>query len=419
MNEMLMHVALGVEIISIVICIHHIYGKKITCKPSTIMLMFEILAALEIINYLHLSGIISLGSYIFLFVYCIYEFKSSVTEALISFILCMIVLSSIQFICFFCANIIDKEYLRNVVGNILSCIVLYAIIPTDKLHQLQKCICSKCDFVNGILAFMGMIIAFMLLQGKVRYKIQTEYFLFAVPAIILLLYMIVRWSKAQAEVNKMKEEMRQVKKSTEIYGDFLKKVRLRQHEFKNHMAAIFSTHYTCKSYEKLVTAQNEYCGRLMQENQFNSLLWIGDSVLAGYVYEKFLEAKADGIEVRYKAAVRLEKMSIPSYELIEMLGILLDNAREAAKGYDEKCMALEISEMDEEYCFTVRNRFSYVSYADMTEWFQYGKSGKGKDRGLGLYHLKCMCEEYECKLACRNEEDQEGNWIVFSLHIRK
>ena len=35
-------------------------------------------------------------------------------------------------------------------------------------------------------------------------------------------------------------------------------VRKRQHEFKNQLNALYSTHYTCATYEELVAAQKKY-----------------------------------------------------------------------------------------------------------------------------------------------------------------
>ena len=69
------------------------------------------------------------------------------------------------------------------------------------------------------------------------------------------------------------------------YEELIKTIRLRQHEYKNHLAAILATHYTYKSYDKLVKAQAKYCDRLVQENKFTSLLILGDVVLVGFLHE--------------------------------------------------------------------------------------------------------------------------------------
>ena len=100
-----------------------------------------------------------------------------------------------------------------------------------------------------------------------------------------------------------------------------------------------------------------------------------------------------------------------------MLGILFDNAVEALKGSSEKVISFEVYELSDGYEFTVKNPFRYASYDEISQWFQLEKSEKGVGRGLGLYHLKRLCEEWKCDIVCRNEEIEQSNWIVFTLKM--
>ncbi len=209
-----------------------------------------------------------------------------------------------------------------------------------------------------------------------------------------------------------------IEENAEDYEELLAKVRLRQHEFKNHMAAVFSAHYTHKTYEKLVLAQEEYCNKLLDENKYNGLLFLGDKVLTGYLYGKFREIEADDIEIHYKVSAKLNKSYVPIYYVIEMLGILLDNAVEAIKTSNEKVIYFEVCTLEDGYKFSVRNPFPYVSFNEISGWFKYEVSNKDNGRGLGLYHLKCLCEEWKCSLECRNMEIEKNNWIVFVLKFR-
>lgn len=293
------------------------------------------------------------------------------------------------------------------------------IFRKKRLHGLQRSLYNNSKLVFGILSFVSMVIITMLLYGKLFIDVEAQYFVYVIPAIILLLGITMKWCIAQIEIEKKEREFQKVEETTKEYGELLTSVRLRQHEFKNHIAAIFSAHYTYKTYEKLVQAQEEYCAKLMDENKYNSLLLLGDNVLAGYLYGKFQEAEADGIKINYKVSVKIGKCRVPAYHIIEMLGILLDNAMEALKASEEKVISFEVCDVGECYEFSVKNPFRYVSYDEISEWFQMEKSEKGSGRGLGLYHLKCLCEEWKCDIGCRNEETEQKNWIVFTLQIRK
>ena len=418
---MLFHIALVSEIWATIICVYCIYGEKFRLDNKTVEVFLGILIILEIVNGNHLNGIFSFLVYVILFVFCIVEFKSSIAETTISLVLCMVIVTSMQSICAIFANMlwIDAEYARNAVSNIMSLVVFILLISTDGLYSLKKSICQYSKFFVILLIFICLIILSILLQGKYFNEVHMQYFVLAIPAIMMLLYSILKWYIAQNEAERMKEKLDEAESNKKNYENLLTKVRLRQHALKNHIEAIFSFHYTYKTYEKLVQVQEDYCNQLLKENKYNDLLLIGDNVLAGYLCGKFREAEDDGIEIDYKIGPEISQCKIPIYYVIEMLGILLDNAMEALKGIEKKSIHFSVCESDDQYEFLIRNPFPYVPFDDIVEWFSLEKSEKGRGRGLGLYHLKCQCEEWNCDIGCRNMEIDKENWIVFSLKIGK
>lgn len=417
---MLIHVVLLTEVLASIICIHCIYDKKVKLDVKTVSAILGILIILGISNFFQLSGIISFLGYVILLMYCKSKFKCSFVEAIIALVLCMIIVTSTQFISFsFFKLVIAEEVVRAVVGNFLILIAFTVFLPKCGIHRLYKGICKRSSFVILIVSFMCLVILAMLLQGKTSFEIQIQYFILVIPAFVLLLYSIMKWYTAHTEVERIQDEFNKTSITTEKYEDLLTMVRLRQHEFKNHLAAIISAHYTYKTYEKLVQAQEEYCKKLLDENRYNDLLLLGDNILVGYLYGKFQEAENDGIEINYKVATKIAKVKVPMYYVIEMLGILFDNAVEALKNSSEKVIIFEICEIENEYEFSIKNSYSYVPYDDIIEWFQLEKSEKGSGRGLGLYHLKCLCEEWNCDIGCKNVEINQKNWIVFTLKIGK
>ena len=130
--------------------------------------------------------------------------------------------------------------------------------------------------------------------------------------------------------------------------------------------------------------------------------------------------EADGIDVNYKVGVQIKNCSVPIYHLIEILGILLDNALEAVKDTTwDKTVYFILAEKENMYQFSVQNRAQYISYSDIERLFQLGWSEKGAGRGIGLYHVKCLCDEYNCDIGCKNIEMNEENWIEFDLGVHK
>ena len=105
---------------------------------------------------------------------------------------------------------------------------------------------------------------------------------------------------------------------------------------------------------------------------------------------------------------------------LEILGIFIDNAIEAQiRTEGEKRIIFKFFEYTNMYLFTIMNPYEHVSYAEIESWFRQNKSTKGKERGLGLFYVKKICEEYNACVLCRNTEYLQENWIEITLEIKK
>lgn len=72
-----------------------------------------------------------------------------------------------------------------------------------------------------------------------------------------------------------------------------------------------------------------------------------------------------------------------------------------------------------EFKIRVKNHGFLFVYIEIEEWFQMGKSQKGSDRGIGLYHLKCLCMELAYDVSCKNITIEDKNWIEFWFKGKK
>lgn len=417
---MLLRIVLLMEVVSMVVSIYRIYGKKFQPKLEVILLISSLVFILEVINEFSLSKVLTVGLYVILLIYCKMIFKESFFKTLISIYLLVVILTIVQFIGLLIVSFFvhDNEYIRAFISNLGILLFSIFVLPKFHVEKLRNSLCSN-NAMLVVLNVTGFVIIFLLLQDKLLKKIQVELFIFAIPMVAAILFLLDKWNRVEIIAFKAEKELENNLNMQEKYADFLKDVRLRQHEFKNHIAAIFSTHYTYKTYENLVQAQKEYCTHLMTENKYNSLLLIGNNVLAGFLYEKFLEIDDDEILLEYKIHATLANISIPIYHVIEMLGILLDNAVEALKGLEDKRIYFEIFENNDNVCFIVRNVYRYVEYAEIEQWFQEGVSSKGIYRGIGLHHVRERCKESESNICCKNISLDDKNWIEFELKIAK
>lgn len=418
---MLTRIAFVVEIIAIIVGLYRIYGRKFRIDISLIVFTLVSLVVQETIALLGINEINTIIFNMVLFVYCKLHFKESLLQTGVGIFFLSILITICQFVCAVvtCVLLPEAEQIRPILINVGVLSFNLWMLPRFKLDILKKNIDLKHRYTILIAGIVGGVIVLLLLQSKVLKWISADLFIFLLPVLITMIFIFIKWNSSQELIHQMECERENELRMQTCYEELLKEVRMRQHAFKNHIAAIFSTHYTYKTYEQLVRAQEEYCNRIREENKYNHLLLISNKLLVGFLYEKFQEIEKDGIHLEYKIATNLENLRIPIYRFIEIIGILIDNAVEALKEVTNKNIVIEIGENEKEYYFLIRNRGNYVSYSQMSEWFEFEYSSKGGGRGIGLHHAKALCEELNCDIVCENVNIKNENWIKFTVLIQK
>ena len=419
---MLYRIAVLWEVFSIVICIHEIYNRRIKLDIKTVGLVLVTVGILEMIRQLNLNNAVSLCTSVLMVLYCTYKFKDNILGAIISTLLMLILIAILQFV-FVLALIragVQDEMCRMLLINIIVSIFNLLLLPKLKIHKLRAIIRRHDKSIFLTFFVILFVICLIIIRVKLQGEINASFYIFAVPLLIVLLWTLSKWGIAQDEKESVQKELLITKSMQEEYDDLLTSVKLREHGFKNHLAAILSIKYTSKSYEELVKGQDKYYGVIREENRYNKLLFLGDSTIAGFLYEKFCQAEDEGIEVTYELKGCFTGSVMPVYHIIEVLGILFDNAIEAQREETEaKRLNFQFEEQDTMFRFRILNPHPYVSYAEIESWFLQNNSKKGKNRGIGLYYAKKLCEEHATNILCRNVESEQENWIEITLEIEK
>lgn len=142
----------------------------------------------------------------------------------------------------------------------------------------------------------------------------------------------------------------------------------------------------------------------------------GSPIIIGFLYSKFMEAERKGCSIEFD--VKIDKMicRIPQYKIVEILGILLDNAIEAVAERESKGIYVKLYEVENAIYIVVKNDSEVFSRQEFVKFIQPGYSTKGKGRGTGLAKLVDMLKEYDCELNIYFEKN-ENTRIVFMVYI--
>ena len=127
-----------------------------------------------------------------------------------------------------------------------------------------------------------------------------------------------------------------------------------------------------------------------------------------------MRAESVGVKVEYDIAFE-GKSDISMYDLIDILGILLDNAIEAVKdsnGLNKiKFQLIEGEQL--EIC--VKNPVEDISNNDIEKFYREGYSTKGDNRGLGLSKIKEYQKKYNYDIFTHLINEVEEKWIEFRI----
>lgn len=142
----------------------------------------------------------------------------------------------------------------------------------------------------------------------------------------------------------------------------------------------------------------EYIGELCRKKNIvlnlnrEALSQIKNGAIAGLLAAKMLKAENSHITFKLVTDGELEHIKMHIIEFCEVLGILLDNAVEAATTSSDKYVKLEISGTDSGWIFHLEN--SVNKKPNIPHMFEKGYTTKPKGSGLGLFILEEILHKY-------------------------
>lgn len=410
-----------IEAMSIIFCLHQLYGEKFILDKDTVCLLAVDMIMMQAIEYFKWSSIWSILIYPIIILYCGKKFGFHIKDICINLGLCVVLIAIVQLIVtFIFCYWFGIRLLSDINYLLASCIVLLMILiifPICKVRKLAVYLKKQERLILTAIGFCIVTMLFWIIIYKELKWLEAYQAIILFICITFILILSGQLGKYKVRAKEIETELRMHKLYASTFEGLIENIRMRQHEFDNHITTIYSLHYTNNSYEELVKAQEEYCQLLLKENHFNKLLAKGNPVIIGFLYGKFLEIEKKGIEITYSINFDEFNINVPIYRIVEVLGNLLDNAIEALdKEKEGKKIYIAIEEESKDFSIVIRNKSTFIDYNEISDFFTKGYSKKGSSRGLGLYNVKKICEEYGMSICCENEEINNENWLCFKIN---
>jgi hypothetical protein len=203
------------------------------------------------------------------------------------------------------------------------------------------------------------------------------------------------------------EELHMYRVYIPVIENLMDEVRSIQHEYDNRIASLQEA-----ARQSGLNGLSNTLSQLTGED-LTGLIKINNKLIAGLLYSKKNKALERGIEFKIIISNYDLTSELMEYEVIEILGILLDNAFETQ--VDNNVVSLEIHEEKGRNMIRVSNKHPYIPTIQLQSFFSKRISSKSKDRGYGLYRLKSICKKHNADLHLENTSIGNENFVVFTV----
>lgn len=411
------------EALSIVFCMHYLYDERFCFDYKTISYIIMDVALMSVIQLFHLERSWSLLIYPIIVFYCGWKFGFNFKTIFVNIILDIAMLCCIQATIMVLFNIlfnIDRVgILESIYVNIVVFVVTICGLRKCNLKKLSDVLQSNEKIIITSLIIVIISTFLFIIYYKQKASFNELYYIVLGISIILVVIVAIDIGKHKIKVREAEAELRLHRLYEASFKNLIDDICAKQHEFDNHINAIYSQHFTCKTYDELVDAQKKYCKEILNENHFNKLLSKGNPVILSFLYSKFLDMEKRGIDVKYKVNIGELDCNVPIYKMVELIGNLINNAIDAVEINQKKKVYIMMVEEKENICIEVSNPNEKVDYKKINDFFKKGYSEKGESRGYGLYNVRKICEEYGIAIMHDNTDKEGINWLKFRLLISK
>ena len=371
----------------IVLLIYMIYlmvNGYIKQKVLKIMLTFVMLVGLYKLIYKQNYERSITGSFWVYIIMILAETIAGIVISIISFVTKIDIL-----------NIINLE--NTIYMNVIIVTLMILIFKTFKKKLLIIMESTEnCKVQSNIIIYVVLLLTatmtinrIHLTNWKLNYDLITNIIIFLVFLGILLFI-----NKQNDRNMKIKAKYIELAEYARLNDDLLEEYRLKSHEVTNQLA-IIKTMYDENSKEI-----NEYLNNLINKNKNHKYNWINEvkyiqlSGLKGLINFKIMEMKALSINLQMNISKEVEKFKFDKFsetekdDLYSIIGVYLDNAKEAAEKSKTKEVIVEIYLQNDNLIIGIGNTFS--GKVDIDKLGDYNYSTKGAMHGVGLYLVKSI-----------------------------
>lgn len=285
------------------------------------------------------------------------------------------------------AEVAQKIVLVNILISAMAVVIAY--LKRQKLKEIINN--SKGDYKVTILFCILIlltisIILFAIPVSKLKFDMT-----FVILMILLILFCVIGFIliKQRIKTTRLLDDYSKLANYSKNNEGLLEEYRENLHETKNQLVLIDSM--VPKKYKDV----HEYIATLLEKNKKKKYYFLNDlkniplNELKGFMNFKIIEMINQKVNVEVNVSKEIKKTFFKNFktsdkdDLYSIIGVLLDNARDAALECKNKTVSIEIFMMNNDLKIIIAN--TYKGTIDLSKIDDYGYTTKGQNHGTGLH----------------------------------
>ena len=231
------------------------------------------------------------------------------------------------------------------------------------------------------------------------YLTRINSLIFVVYSIVLMFICCILFTSIKKEVDYKTKQIQF--ENLKEYNDKLEELYMDMRKFRHDYINIISSmagFIEDNDMKSLEAHFNKYIHPLNKEmNKNNYKLGLLKNIeipaIKGVISTKVIRAQEMGLDTVIEIVEPINNINMDIVDISRCLGILLDNAIEAALESDKKSMDIAIIKKNTSIIIVVANSYN-GDIPVISKLFKEGFSTKGENRGLGLSNLKEIINKY-------------------------
>jgi len=273
------------------------------------------------------------------------------------------------------------NFITGLCSQTLSILLTLLFVRLVSLKSLERYCSDKHMRFRVSVTVLFLAYYFMSIAWKMDLNNYMESLIGLVIIAILTIGVTTMLVKESVVVSVYEEKIKNYETYLKIIDDIIEEFRSCQHDYHNHIQTLVALN------DAHDQQANTYMDELVGQKIWSDLTLLDNKILTALFYSKYKKALEKDIQIEFSIMNGIFTSNYQLFDIVEMYGILIDNAIEASS--TGALIQVSLSNYEEKNRLEVINPHAFISSNDIRLFFTKNyTTKKNSNNGIGLHKLK-------------------------------